>query len=55
LGLREWRGESHLVLVFMIMPLFGLVLFALLWRHHRRNGRTRSAALRGRDAANEDE
>ncbi|MBI4341812.1 MAG: DUF2029 domain-containing protein [Candidatus Omnitrophica bacterium] len=35
LGLTSWRGESYLFLVFMMLPWFGLMLTALLWRQRR--------------------
>ena len=32
IGLRHWRGESYLFLVFMVLPWMGLALLGSLWR-----------------------
>lgn len=36
MGWTQWRGEPYIYLVFMILPLFALSLFALLIRQRRR-------------------
>ena len=34
-GIRAYRGETYVFLVFMILPWFGLALFAYLWRQRQ--------------------
>jgi hypothetical protein len=36
IGLPSFRTETYVFLVFMVLPWFGLALFAYLWRRRRR-------------------
>ena len=48
-GMRTWKSESYVWLVFMIVPLMALCLWALLWRLRRLLARLPAPALSSSD------